>query len=114
MHRRGTTTWNGHFLLRFQECIGCRDTDHHVPLHYAAEFADADTLRHVLDIDTSLVDAQNAHGFTPLLVSVMSGNITATEALLERGAQVAHVDYDKHSAVHWAVVCGQVRFRTAD
>uniref|UniRef100_A0A915EJ02 Uncharacterized protein n=1 Tax=Ditylenchus dipsaci TaxID=166011 RepID=A0A915EJ02_9BILA len=30
------------------------------------------------------------------------------EVLIERGAQLTHVDKDKHSAVHWAVVCGQL------
>ncbi|VDM45600.1 unnamed protein product [Toxocara canis] len=37
----------------------------------------------------------------------MSGNTSAAEILLERGAQINHIDKDKHSPVHWAVVCGQ-------
>lgn len=46
--------------------------------------------------------------YTPLLVAAMSGNTSAIKMLLERGAQINHIDKDKHSAVHWAVVCGQV------
>lgn len=44
------------------------------------------------------------------MVSSMCGNVDAMKMLLENGAQINHVDKEKHSAVHWAVVCGQVRF----
>ncbi|KAI3415806.1 hypothetical protein GPALN_005385 [Globodera pallida] len=54
------------------------------------------------------MDAQDKFGFTPLLVSVMAGNLEVLESLIEQGAQLDLLDRDGHSAVHWAVVCGQL------
>uniref|UniRef100_A0A914ZVM8 Uncharacterized protein n=2 Tax=Ascarididae TaxID=6250 RepID=A0A914ZVM8_PARUN len=74
----------------------------------ASETADASTFKRILDLDPSLIDCQDQNGYTPLLVAAMSGNTSAIKMLLERGAQINHIDKDKHSAVHWAVVCGQL------
>uniref|UniRef100_A0A158Q6W0 ANK_REP_REGION domain-containing protein n=1 Tax=Elaeophora elaphi TaxID=1147741 RepID=A0A158Q6W0_9BILA len=38
----------------------------------------------------------------------MSGNVPAIKLMIENGIQINHIDKDKHSAVHWAVVCGQL------
>lgn len=38
----------------------------------------------------------------------MSGNVPAIKLMIENGIQINHIDKDKHSAVHWTVVCGQV------
>jgi ankyrin repeat protein len=54
------------------------------------------------------IDAQDMHGFTPLTIAVMNGKLDFMELLIERHAQVNQVDKEKHSLVHWAVVCGQV------
>lgn len=37
----------------------------------------------------------------------MSGNLSAIGFLLDKGADVNHVDAEKHSLVQWAVVCRQ-------
>lgn len=66
-------------------------------------------IKNILEIDPTLIDAQDSVGFTPLLIAVMAGNIDVAEFLLQRGAQLSHMDKDKHTAVHWAVVCAQVK-----
>lgn len=38
----------------------------------------------------------------------MAGNIQNLEVLIANNAQLTHVDFNKHSVVHWAVVCAQV------
>ncbi|KAI1730109.1 cytochrome p450 domain-containing protein [Ditylenchus destructor] len=90
-------------LDKYPEGVNARDDEQRLPLHYAADCADLETFH----LNSSVLDAQDANGFTPLLVSVMAGNVDILEFLIERGAQVSHLDRDKHSAVHWAVVCGQ-------
>jgi ankyrin repeat protein len=85
-----------------------RDGDNRAAIHYAAEMNNVYTFRRVLDADPSLVDCQDSSGFTPLFVCVTAGNVDVLTVLLERESQLDHVDFDKHTAVHWAVVCGQV------
>ncbi|VDD91309.1 unnamed protein product [Enterobius vermicularis] len=85
-----------------------RDGDDRVALHYAAEVGDEETFQRILDLDPSLIDCQDHNGYTPFLLASMSGNISAMELLAQRGTNINHFDKDKHSAVHWAVVCGEV------
>ncbi|KIH64973.1 ankyrin repeat protein [Ancylostoma duodenale] len=47
-----------------------------------------------------------------MLMAVMGGRTDLVELLLSKGANIAHCDRDGHSAVHWAVVCGQLETLT--
>ncbi|VDN06242.1 unnamed protein product [Thelazia callipaeda] len=87
-----------------------RDSEERVTLHYAAQTADAERFKHILELDNSLIDCQdrNGYSYTPLLIATMTGNTSVMKQLIENGAQINHLDKDKHSAVHWAVVCGQL------
>ncbi|KAI6236692.1 hypothetical protein M3Y95_00184900 [Aphelenchoides besseyi] len=85
-----------------------RDASGRIALHYAAETANANVFRTLLDADSSLIDAQDSNGFTPLFVAVTANNVEVVRLLIERGTQLDQVDFDKHTAVHWAVVCGQL------
>lgn len=85
-----------------------RDEEGCAAVHYAAEIADARLFAQVLAADPSLVDSQDNHGFTPLFVAVTAGHTDIVKLLVQKGAQLDHVDFDKHTAVHWAVVSGQV------
>ncbi|MFH4973669.1 hypothetical protein AB6A40_000378 [Gnathostoma spinigerum] len=77
-------------------------------LRCAAENVNAATIRRILELDASIVDCEDENGYTPLLVASMSGNIDALKELVTHGAQISHIDKDKHTALHWAVVCGQI------
>lgn len=59
-------------------------------------------------MNPALINVQDNAGFTPLFVAVMAGNIENLEVLIANNAQLTHIDFDRHSAVHWAVVCAQV------
>ena len=48
-----------------------------------------------------------ADGHTVLHLAVISGNLPMVQYLLAAGADLDLVDNEEHSAVHWAVVCGQ-------
>ncbi|MCP9257049.1 Ankyrin repeat protein [Dirofilaria immitis] len=85
-----------------------RDDEDRVALHHAAETANAEIFKRILEMDHSLVHCQDQNGYTPLLIASMSGNVSAIKLMIENDIQINHVDKDKHSAVHWAVVCGQL------
>ncbi|VBB28922.1 unnamed protein product [Acanthocheilonema viteae] len=91
----------------FPDEVFCRDNEDRVALHYAAETADPETFKRILEMDNSLIHCQDKNGYTPLLIASMSGNVPAIRLMIESGIQINHVDKEKHSAVHWAVVCGQ-------
>ncbi|EFO15325.1 hypothetical protein LOAG_13185 [Loa loa] len=92
----------------FPSEIFCRDNEDRIALHYAAETADAETFKRILEMDQSLIHCQDQNGYTPLLIASMSGNVPAIKLLIENGIQINHIDKEKHSAVHWAVACGQL------
>ncbi|KAI6218015.1 hypothetical protein M3Y99_01735400 [Aphelenchoides fujianensis] len=85
-----------------------RDASGRIALHYAAETANAKVFGSLLEADPSLIDAQDSNGFTPLFVAVTANNVEVVRLLIERGTQLDQVDFDKHTVVHWAVVCGQL------
>uniref|UniRef100_A0A915Q4Y1 Uncharacterized protein n=1 Tax=Setaria digitata TaxID=48799 RepID=A0A915Q4Y1_9BILA len=95
-------------LDSFPNEVFSRDSEDRVALHYAAETADAETFKRILEMDHSLVHCQDQNGYTPLLIASMSGNVPAIKLMIENGIQINHLDKDKHSSVHWAVVCGQL------
>ncbi|KAI6227803.1 hypothetical protein M3Y99_01220700 [Aphelenchoides fujianensis] len=88
-----------------------RDASGRIALHYAAETANAEVFGSLLEADPSLIDAQDSNGFTPLFVAVTANNVEVVRLLIERGTQLDQVDFDKHTVVHWAVVCGQLESR---
>ncbi|KAF7636737.1 hypothetical protein Mgra_00003919 [Meloidogyne graminicola] len=92
-------------LNKIPESVAARDNELRVPLHYAADCADIATFKRIFEMERSLMDAQDHFGFTPLLVAAMAGNTQVLEFLISQASQV---DRDGHSAVHWAVVCGQL------
>ncbi|VDO51990.1 unnamed protein product [Brugia timori] len=95
-------------LDSFPSEIFSRDSEDRLALHYAAETADAETFKRILEMDHSLIHCQDQNGYTPLLIASMSGNVPAIKLMIENNIQINHIDKEKHSAVHWAVACGQV------
>ncbi|CAJ0565828.1 unnamed protein product, partial [Mesorhabditis spiculigera] len=68
---------------------------------------DNETFASIYEQDPSLVDSQDAYGYTPLMIAVMSGRTEVADFLIAKGSNLSHVDKDGHNVVHWAVVCGQ-------
>ncbi|KAM3716378.1 Ankyrin repeat, PH and SEC7 domain containing protein secG [Dirofilaria immitis] len=90
-----------------------RDDEDRVALHHAAETANAEIFKRILEMDHSLVHCQDQNGYTPLLIASMSGNVSAIKLMIENDIQINHVDKDKHSAVHWAVGAQAVHYAAA-
>ena len=49
-----------------------------------------------------LMEARDEDGFTPLHLAVIAGNMPLVTFLLANNADVAAVDSEKHTVVHWA------------
>lgn len=67
--------------------------------------------------NSALLECQDNEGNTPLHLAVINGNLGLTKLLLRSGPngsgrhpspQINLVDYELHSAVHWATVCGEL------
>ncbi|HET9833747.1 MAG TPA: ankyrin repeat domain-containing protein [Vicinamibacterales bacterium] len=61
-------------------------TDH--PIHRAAAFGDAETVRSLLDADPSLINRGQRRGLTPLHCAVLGGSQHVVTMLLDRGANI--------------------------
>ena len=71
-------------------------------LHYCAENENLNCIDQILSAEPKLLNQQDEEGYTPLHLSVISGNRTIVRYLVARGADVDAVDGERHSAVHWA------------
>lgn len=49
-----------------------------------------------------LMESRDEDGFTPLHLAVIAGNTQLVSFLVANGADVAAVDNEKHTVVHWA------------
>ncbi|CAJ0589459.1 unnamed protein product [Cylicocyclus nassatus] len=94
-------------LLTQPSEVSMRDSEDRVALHYAAETMELDMFKKIFEQDPTLLDCEDKNGHTPLLMAVMGGRIDLIEFLISKGADINHCDRDGHSAVHWAVVCGE-------
>ena len=71
-------------------------------LHYCAENQNLACIEQILGAQPELLNQQDEEGYTPLHLSVISGNKAVLKHLISRGADVNAVDNERHSAVHWA------------
>lgn len=88
--------------------VSKKDSEGRVALHYAAASSDVDTIEKILIKDKTLINALDVNGQSPILMSVINGNIMAIEFFIKHGVSVDQYDNERHSIVHWAVVCGQL------
>ncbi|GMR59301.1 hypothetical protein PMAYCL1PPCAC_29496, partial [Pristionchus mayeri] len=95
-------------LDEFPSEVSHKDEEGRVALHYAADLMRIETVKKILDNDTSLIDAVDVDGMTPLMMGVQAGREDVVNLLLDRGASIFHIDENGHSLVHWAVVSAQL------
>uniref|UniRef100_A0AC35UGW3 ANK_REP_REGION domain-containing protein n=1 Tax=Rhabditophanes sp. KR3021 TaxID=114890 RepID=A0AC35UGW3_9BILA len=91
-----------------EDDVASADSENRVAVHYAAATDDIDTFEKILMKDKSLINASDNSGQTPIFVACINGNVTILNALIHRGVPVDQFDNERHSIVHWAVVCGQL------
>jgi uncharacterized protein len=66
--------------------VVAQETDH--PIHRAAAFGDAETVRSLLEADPSLINRGQRRGLTPLHCAVLGGSQDVVALLLDRGANI--------------------------
>ena len=77
-------------------------------VHYCADSQSSACLDQILDLHPTLLDRGDNEGCTPLILAVLAGNTNIIRHLVARNARIDAVDSEQHSAVHWAVVCGEL------
>lgn len=75
------------------------------PLHYAAEAANTEAVRTLLDCGAE-VDSRSHSRSTPLYRAVRGGGLETVRVLLERGAGVSESTWDGFTPAHEAVTLG--------
>lgn len=70
--------------------------------HAAATAGDIRKLEKILDADPHLVNAQDAHGWTPLMEAIRARKLDMMKFLVERGANVNAVTDDGHSVLEFS------------
>ena len=103
MSKNQTVLTGNIFFYAFQP-RSVRDFDRSgkTALHYCAENENLNCIDQILSAEPKLLNQQDEEGYTPLHLSVISGNRTIVRYLVARGADVDAVDGERHSAVHWA------------
>ena len=97
--------------------------DPHKEIIKAAKSGDVASIRMLLELDATLIDARDKDGSTPLHCAVWKGHQAAVELLLERGADVNAQNQNDHwgttplhAAAHanQAAIAGMLIERGAD
>ena len=95
-------------LRRKPSLVRQRDRTGKTALHYCADNQSTACCQQILDLQPGLVNTADSEGCSPLTLAVLAGNTTILRYLLARQATIDAVDCELHSAVHWAVVCGEL------
>lgn len=97
-------------LQKWQSLLQMKDQSGRTALHYCSEHSSALCADLILDKCPNLLTTKDNDGYTPLILSVICGNQVMTRYLLSKGdvQYVNECDRERHSAVHWATVCGQL------
>ncbi|XP_048733464.1 titin homolog isoform X3 [Ostrea edulis] len=85
-----------------------KDDNGRTALHYCADNLETQCAEMLLAKDSSLLEVKDSQGFTPLHMSVISGNAPLLKLLLKKGADIRSLDNELHTPTHWATVCGHL------
>lgn len=85
-----------------QAPISTKDDNGRTALHYCADNLETQCAEMLLAKDPSLLEVKDSQGFTPLHMSVISGNVPLLKLLLAKGADIRSLDSELHTPTHWA------------
>jgi ankyrin repeat protein len=89
-------------LLTHNPDLNLRDVDGRGALHYASKYSQANIIKIFLKRGAKIEKTDNELQ-TPLLVAVISGNVSVAEVLLCHKANPNHIDKYGNSCLHYAV-----------
>ncbi|XP_078316219.1 uncharacterized protein LOC111129666 isoform X11 [Crassostrea virginica] len=79
-----------------------KDDNGRTALHYCADNLETQCAEMLLAKEPSLLEVKDSQGFTPLHMSVISGNVPLLKLLLKKGADIRSLDSELHTPTHWA------------
>ncbi|XP_038072903.1 inversin-B-like isoform X2 [Patiria miniata] len=92
-------------LIDFGATLDVTDKSGKTAVHHAIEHHHNDCVRALIETDPSLAAVTDAEGRNALHLATIEGDIELVQLVLPH-VDVNAVDKEKHSAVHWATVCG--------
>lgn len=94
-------------LLEYGAIASKQDFSGAIPLHYACT-TNTSSVNYLLSSKECLscINHQDKHGFTPLIVATLYGQVDIMELLLNFGADVNLKDLKGKSALHYSVIRG--------
>jgi ankyrin repeat protein len=86
----------------------CADGTGYTSLHHAAEYGRCEVIQLLFDImgDQVAIDAEDKHGWTPLMSAASMGMTDACALLKKLGADMSAVSTSGRTALHWAASKG--------
>nr|XP_034325555.1 titin homolog isoform X16 [Crassostrea gigas] len=90
--------------------ISTKDDNGRTALHYCADNLETQCAEMLLAKDPSLLEVKDSQGFTPLHMSVISGNVPLLKLLLAKGADIRSLDSELHTPTHWATGITEVLY----
>ena len=85
-----------------QASVQTVDDNGRTALHYCADNLETQCAEMLLMKDSYLMEVKDSQGFTPLHMSVISGNAPLLKLLLKKGADLKSLDGELHTPAHWA------------
>lgn len=77
-------------------------------LYIAARFGAIEIVKVLLEADADVNAKQFTYGYTPLMIALLNGHTAVVQELLDNGADVQATSADGSSALHHAVIGGQI------
>lgn len=90
--------------------VNSLDANSNSILHFACETKSPELLTYLLTqkLNSSLLNAQNCKGYTPLSVAAYCGQLAMVQALIAKGALIDRHDYDGLTPLHSALSQGHL------
>ena len=87
----------------------CLQETGYAPIHDAASNDKTETVKALIEADSSLLECLTAHKETPILIGCLCGCLNVVKYLLNRGAELQCRTSNNSTAIHYAASSGSDR-----
>ncbi|KAF8445528.1 glycerophosphodiesterase GDE1 [Terfezia claveryi] len=88
--------------------VNYQDEHGETALHTAARMGHVECMRNLIAGGADIEVPENSYGWTPIFIAAVEGQLSALEALVEEGAEVAKLDSSGWTAIEHAALRGHI------